>query len=188
MMASETRSALPLSHPVRVETIKPRGTQMRVTAESEALPRIARSLAVASVEALDARYELARNGERVKLEGEIVAELRQICIVTLEPFPVKLKVPVRLDFLPEAEALAAANREEADAEDGEIDIEVRFNEDDPPEAIVDGVIDLGAITLEFLALALDPYPRKPGASFESQTGDPALESPFAVLAKLKRGE
>ena len=68
------------------------------------------------------------------------------------------------------------------------DIEVLLNEADPPEPIVDGAIDLGGITLEFLALALDPYPRKPGASFESSAGDTGIESPFAALAKLKRGD
>lgn len=185
-MAPEARA--PFSHPVRVESIKPRGTHVVVTAAGEMLTRIAEALDLPSLEALEARYELSRNGERVKLEGEITAELHQTCIVTLDPFPVRLKLPVKLDFLPEAEALAAAEREQARDEKGEIDLEIRLNEQDPPEPIVDGVIDLGAITVEFFALGLDPYPRKPGASFDTALGATKEESPFAVLAKLKRGE
>jgi uncharacterized metal-binding protein YceD (DUF177 family) len=181
-------SSAPLSHPLRVETIKPRGSHVAVTVTGDALAQIARALGLASLEALQARYELARNGERVKLEGEIAAELHQTCIVTLEPFPVSLKVPLRLDFAPEAEVLAAAQRQETRDEKGEIDLEILLNEADPPEPIIDGMIDLGTITVEFLSLALDPYPRKPGASFDAELGTSKDESPFAVLAKLKRGE
>jgi hypothetical protein len=51
--------------------------------------------------------------------------------------------------------------------------------------MVGGRIDLGGVITEFLALALDPYPRKPDVSFQ-----PAIEekdpSPFAALAALKK--
>ncbi len=51
--------------------------------------------------------------------------------------------------------------------------------------IEDGTIDLGALAAEFLALGLDPYPRKPGAEF-APISDPqdATERPFDVLKKL----
>ena len=39
-----------------------------------------------------------------------------------------------------------------------------------------------------LILGLDPYPRKPGAVFESPEGDEPDPSPFAALAKLKKGD
>jgi uncharacterized metal-binding protein YceD (DUF177 family) len=181
-------SALLLSHPLRVETIKPRGSHVVLTPAGDVLARIARALDLPSLESLEARYELARNGERVKLEGRIRASLHQTCIVTLDAFPVSLDVPVKLDFAPEAELIAAAQRREEREEKGEIDLEILLNEEDPPEPIVDGMIDLGAITVEFLALALDPYPRKPGASFDTELGTSKEESPFAALAKLKRGE
>ncbi len=181
-MAADTAPLL--SHPVRVETIKLRAAPVTVRAPAEALARIARSLDLASIETLEARYALARNGDRVKLEGEIAATLHQVCIVSLDPFPVSLTVPVRLDFLPQEKLLAAPRTDE----EGEIDVEIRLNEDDPPEPIVDGVIDLGVVTLEFLALALDPYPRKPGALLEPQADAPESASPFAALARLKRGE
>ena len=37
---------------------------------------------------------------------------------------------------------------------------------DIPDPIVGGRIDFGVLTAEFLALGLDPYPRKPGMAFE----------------------
>ena len=50
------------------------------------------------------------------------------------------------------------------------------------DPIVDGKIDLGALAAEFFALGLDPYPRKPGVSFESPEEPEATVSPFSALA------
>lgn len=186
-MASDPGKPLPLSRPVRVDGIKLRGTPVSLEAEQAELAAIAAELGLASLEALQAQYELKRNGETVKLEGQISARMHQVCVVTMEAFPVELRVPLRLDFAPQAEPRAASRRSDAEDE-GEIDIEINLNEDDPPEPIVDGIIDLGAVTLEFLALALDPYPRKPGVSFDAGPADAGIESPFAALARLKRSE
>lgn len=180
-MSLETGAA-GFSRPVRVETIRLRGSDTIVTADESERARIAALLGLASIEALEARYELSRNGEKVSLQGEIKASLHQICVVTLDPFPGVFQIPVKLDFAPEAEPVPARRGDSGD----EIDIEVALNEDDPPEPIVDGVIDLGPVTIEFLALALDPYPRKPGVSFDELVPAVPVESPFAVLAKLKR--
>ena len=185
-MTPDTASTLPLHRPIRVDEIKLRGSHISVQAEAAELAGIARMLDLPSVESLEGRYLLSRSGERVKLEGEIKATLHQNCIVTLDPFPVTIAVPLKLDFAPEAPE--NPRRKSADEDDGKIDIEVRLNEDDPPEPIVDGAIDLGAVTLEFLALALDPYPRKPGAAFAEPPPELPPESPFAALARLKRGE
>jgi uncharacterized metal-binding protein YceD (DUF177 family) len=52
-------------------------------------------------------------------------------------------------------------------------------------------LDLGEVAAEELSLALDPYPRKPGARLEkSRYGESEEEAekgrnPFAVLAGLK---
>lgn len=172
----------PIRHPIRVEGITLRPVAVEIVPEPGDLPGIAAFLGVASVEALKASYSLSRNGERVKLEGMIKVALHQNCVVTLDPFPVELSVPVKLDFAPEAEIAAMADP----SEDDEIDIEVLLNEEEPPEPIVDGAIDLGVVTLEFLALSLDPYPRKPGVAFSEPAPETPAESPFAALLQLKR--
>jgi hypothetical protein len=49
-----------------------------------------------------------------------------------------------------------------------------------------GVVDLGEAVAEQLALALDPYPRAPGAAMPEETDDAAAERhPMAALAKLR---
>jgi len=57
---------------------------------------------------------------------------------------------------------------------------------DGPEPMVDGVIDLGRLAIDVLLLAIDPYPRKPGAVFEPEvaTADPD-DHPFAALKALQ---
>jgi hypothetical protein len=65
---------------------------------------------------------------------------------------------------------------------------VEFEGEDLPDPIVAGRIDLGALVAEFLALGLDPYPRKPGVEFAEPQGaahEPVGESPFAKLRGLK---
>ena len=60
--------------------------------------------------------------------------------------------------------------------------------------MTDGLLDLARLIADSLALALDPYPRAPGASLDSLETDgdgqgdgPARPAPFAALAALKRG-
>ena len=72
-----------------------------------------------------------------------------------------------------------------------------MTEEDPPEEMVDGKIDLGALVTEFFALGIDPYPRKPGADLaaiashipnlelDGPTGIEEKISPFSSLSKLK---
>ena len=56
---------------------------------------------------------------------------------------------------------------------------------EPPDEIAGGHVDLGALTAEFLALGLDPYPRKPGVDFNFEDGSTKPDSPFAALGRLK---
>ena len=58
--------------------------------------------------------------------------------------------------------------------------------EEPPDPIIEGRIDLGALAAEFLALGLDPYPRKPGVDFAAPADASAPASPFAVLGRRGR--
>ena len=55
-------------------------------------------------------------------------------------------------------------------------------DEDEPDPVIDGKIDLGALAAEFFALGLDPYPRKPGAAFEQGAECAPADSPFSALA------
>jgi hypothetical protein len=67
------------------------------------------------------------------------------------------------------------------------EIEVKPGEE-PPEPLVGGTLDLGAIATEFLILGLDPYPRRPDVVFETPPAGDEPAHPFAALAGLKKGQ
>jgi hypothetical protein len=58
-------------------------------------------------------------------------------------------------------------------------------DDLPAEA---GAVDMGEALAQQLSLALDPYPRAPGAELPAEATDGGAHGPFAALAKLKRPE
>jgi uncharacterized metal-binding protein YceD (DUF177 family) len=106
------------------------------------------------------------------VQGRVTAAITQICVVTLDPFDSTIEEEVEVDF-----AEPSGMPPEPPTE---------MHEYEPPDEILNGQIDLGGITAEFLALGLDPYPRKPGVDFEYADNGPAIASPFAALGKLKR--
>jgi len=109
----------------------------------------------------------------IHVSGRLEADVVQTCVVTLADFPSHVEDSFTLEF-------GNAAAEHGD----EIEIDVDY---DPPEPIEDGIIDLGELVAQYLALALDPYPRAPGATLDAEFigADPAELSPFAVLKTLK---
>jgi hypothetical protein len=106
----------------------------------------------------------------------VSALLGQTCVVTLEPIESDLEEVVDLVFTPQA----------ADAATETETISPRADDEEPPEPLVGGKLDLGAIATEFLLLGIDPYPRKPGAEFEPVKAGDGKAKPFAALEALKK--
>ena len=122
-----------------------------------------------------------KSGGRVQVTGRVRARVGQTCVVTLDPIESEIDEEVDLTFAPEAEARRLEDLIE-EGQDDEDPPEVA----DPPEAIVNGIIDLGRIATDALYLAIDPYPRKPGAVFEAEVTAPDPEDhPFAVPKALQ---
>ena len=124
-----------------------------------------------------------KSGGRVQVTGEVHARVGQTCVVTLDPIENGIDEVIDLLFAPpeQIRSLAALVDEAAQSEDEEVP--------DPPEPIVNGVIDLGRLATDALFLAIDPYPRRPEAVFEplAEVKDPAAH-PFAALKTLQSGE
>jgi len=125
-----------------------------------------------------------KSGGRVQVTGQVRARVGQTCVVTLDPIECEIDEEVDLTFAPEAEARRLADLIEEGQDDAEPPEVI-----DPPEAIVNGIIDLGRLATDALFLAIDPYPRKPGAVFEAEVTAPDPEDhPFAVLKALQDGK
>jgi uncharacterized metal-binding protein YceD (DUF177 family) len=109
----------------------------------------------------------------IHVKGRLEADIVQTCVVTLAAFPSHVEDSFALDF----------GNDLGDSAD-EINVDIDY---DPPEPIEDGVIDIGELVAQYLALALDPHPRAPGATLETvwSESDAHELSPFAILKNLK---
>ena len=139
-----------------------------------------------AIGALAARLKVTATGRgRFEVTGEVRAHVTQVCVVSLESFDTDIREPVEISFAPPEEVQrleeSYAKRREEDPSGQDIE--------EPPDQIVNGRIDLGAVAAEFLVLALDPYPHKPGVAFAEEGarfGTDEETSPFAALAGLRK--
>lgn len=160
---------LPFSEVVRVNEIGA-GIERHLVPDDDARKRIIKALDLASLSAFEADLKIAPGRVGWTLTGRVTATLEQVCGITLDPLPVVIDERFSVDLV-----------EAAEPEPDEIEVAL---DDDAPDVIEDGRIDLGQYAVEQLALRLDPFPRKPGAEFV-QPPEPAEISPFAVLKQLR---
>lgn len=161
----------PISRRLVAATVPEDGLHVDVIADRQELAAIAALNDAISVERFAARFEVRPFGHGgVAVEGRLTAATTRTCVVTLEPVVETVDEAIDLRFEPG----------------------VVWDEDageDQSDPLVDGVVDLGAIASEFFTLALDPYPRRPGAALQPPDDAAAPEgSPFSVLARLKAGD
>ncbi len=164
-----TLPELPYSEPVRLHQVAG-GVKRTLEPDAAARARIVKALDLASLDSFSAEMELVPSSSGWRLSGRVRASLAQTCGITLEPLPLEIDTSFML-------TLAEAVEEDS----GEIIITL---DDESPDLIENGQIDLGQYAVEQLALRLDPFPRKPGAAFV-QPPEPAEISPFAVLKRLR---
>lgn len=160
----------PFSEPLRLNQIGA-GVARDIEPDEAARARIARTLDLIDLPMFKAHLAVKPAETGWTLSGQVTAHAVQRCGLTLEPLPVEIDESFAIDLV-EADPRAPV----------EVDVDP---EDDGPDVVEDGMIDLGVYAVEQLALSLDPFPRKPGAVFE-QPEQPAEESPFAVLKQFKQ--
>jgi uncharacterized metal-binding protein YceD (DUF177 family) len=139
-------------------------------------------LGVDALAALTFEGTLRPLGRRdVTLDARLAATVRQSCVATLQPVTTAIDEAVQRVYVA---GLAPPEAEET---------EVPADDDREP---LPEVIDLGAVMIEALALALPDYPRAPGAAPADVTlappGTAPLDAeamrPFAALARLRDPE
>lgn len=161
---------------VQVADIPDAGLHLDIEADAATRREIAAVAGLQDLQRLTASFELQHAaGERILLHGRVSAAAGQTCVVTLEPIESLVDETFDLVFAPKTQT--AAGSDEIDEDN---------SAHDPPEPIINGQLDLGAVATEYLILGLDPYPRKPAAVFNPVvTPDDPADHPFAALAALK---
>ena len=100
--------------------------------------------------------------EGIVLRVTFAANVIQSCVVTLEPLRNRVQQSFTNLYLPE-------DRLEGAGEMMDVEFVIDVEDDDFPEVLQEGGIDVGEAIVEQFALALDPYPRTPGVKFRSGT-------------------
>ena len=155
--------------PLRVDRISASDFAQRIEATEAERAALAERLGIPALGMLACDFRLRSEGQGViAAEAILQARVTQVCVVSLDEFESDVALEFRVRFVP-----AALESEEIDPE----------AED---EVAYDGEkIDLGEAAVQELALALDPYPRKPDAELPEDVAEPPA-SPFAVLRSRGR--
>lgn len=181
----ETPTENEFSRRVLVARVPEDGLAQTIEANAEERAALARRFDLVSVDRLRAavRVDPVRGTPLWRLSGALDASVVQRCVVTLEPIPAEVHDSFDELYAP-ASHVEALEKEAGEAED-ESFAEI-------PEPLDHGAIDVGEVVAQYLSLALDPAPRKPGAieirfvdAEESAAEKPEKENPFAALKKLK---
>ncbi len=143
------------------------GATVMVEANTTERAALAVRLHLPEVISLACRFELHRaEGAIIPATGSLHARVVQLCVVSLEPFEAAIAEDFTVRFVPEG------------SESDDLDLEAV---DEIP--YTGNALDLGEAAAEQLALALDPFPRKPGAALPEE-GQSAPQGAFAALRKL----
>lgn len=163
------------ARPLPLEEIGDRGdTRRAITASQSECESLARRLGLEGLSGF--RVEMAIDrfpGGDIVVTGRVVAEVVQTCVVTLEPVPDQVDEAFEVRFTTQPEPEPA-------------DLVIGPGESEPPEPLTDPILDIGELAAQQLALALNPWPRRPDVDIpEALVPDPARDGPFAGLAALR---
>ena len=147
--------------------------RLRLEPDAAQRAKVAHDLGLESLPSLNAELTVRPWLDGAAIEGRFEAVVEQLCSVSLDPFEQPLEGGIEVRVVPRGSPNAPDEAAEYDPDDP-----------DPPDLIETEAIDLAGYVVEHLSLAIDPFPRKPGAAFEYEP-PAAEESPFAVLRKLK---
>lgn len=129
-----------------------------ISAASEEREALARRFDLLSLDRLEGEIRLRRlDGGFVRLRGRLGADVVQACVISLEPVASVLE----RDFAVLYGSMESGNSVIVDLET------------DEAEPFDGDAIDIGEAVAQQLAMALDPYPRAPGAKLEWGGGEPS---------------
>ena len=156
------------SRPLQVDRVPALGCHERITADEKECAALAKRLDLPKIHSLSGFLKAVPwRGGGLKITGTMKAEVDQVSVISLETFTSTFEYTIERYFLsPQAGNPAP---------------------DDDADIIEQGVVDLGEILAETMALELDPYPRQEGEVFSDikELPEPAKVSPFTALSKLK---
>jgi len=162
------------ARPQRIDTIGGEPRVVEIDADEAERAALAKRFELVGIDRLTGTFTIRRDAAGIVVEGRVEAALTQACSITGDPLPATVDESVALRFVPEDEA----GQDEVELGDQDIDV-IPYD---------GGAIDLGEVAAETMTLALDPFPRGPGAEAALREAGVLSEEeagPFGALAALK---
>lgn len=153
---SEDSAAPEFSRIVNCAELGAHPHRAKLVASAAECAALAQRFDLEALDRLDADVTVSRQaGALFRVDGRFNAVYRQICVITLEPLESVVAQDFTLQYAPRPN-VAGEILLDAEAEDW-------------PEPVFADRIDLGEAVAQQLALTVDPYPRKPGATLPQVT-------------------
>jgi uncharacterized metal-binding protein YceD (DUF177 family) len=176
-VTARQQSRLEFSRPLPLERLSHGPIEIEVSADARERAALARRFDLLALDRLSAVLRVSRAKGLIRVDGHLDADVTQTCVVSLEPVQSEQHEDfVQLYTLDPAAA-------------GSHEVAVEPGEEETPEPLGPEGLDLGEAVAQQLALALDPYPRAPGASPPEDLAEPETEAPakgpFEALRALK---
>ena len=162
------------SRPQRIDTIGGEARTVEIAADPAERDALAERFDLVGIDGLAGTFTIRRDAAGIVVDGRVTAALTQACSVTGEPLAARVDEPVALRFV----VAGVESQDEVELGDEDIDV----------IAYEGGAIDLGEVAAETMALALDPFPRSPGAEAALKAAGVLSEEeagPFGALAGLR---
>ncbi|MEH6403159.1 MAG: DUF177 domain-containing protein [Sneathiella sp.] len=158
---------------IDVEKLGRESIVIDIEASSSECTQLAKMLDVVEVSNFKLKGSLQRKKGRdlIELSGTVAADVVQACVVSLAPVAQKIEEIFTMCYTVNKEAIVIEDE----------DYVVNMEEDDLPELILEGKIDVVHMAVEQIALAMNPYPRAEGVE-ESEIAGTLRDSEEAVEA------
>lgn len=181
------------SHRIKAEDVSVEGTRhLLITPPPAALPAIAKRIGVVALLSLEAALDITRErgGAVLHVKGELRARAVQNCVRTLDPLETKISDTFEAFYADQERIVLFEKAQRESLSKREMmDLPI-LGEDEDPEALEDGYADLGELVVQYLCLAVDPFPQKDSGKTGkgNDTGEggadknvPLSLNPFAAL-------
>jgi uncharacterized metal-binding protein YceD (DUF177 family) len=163
--------AVEFSRPIALSQAHDHAVEEALEALPDECGALAKRFDVRSISSVSAQLHVAPHAQGFCVTGVVTADVVQTCVVTGEAVAAHVEAPINvLLWTQEVE--------------GDLDmLEEAYGVDDI-EPIESDDYDLGEMSAQYLALAIDPFPRKKGASLDAILPQ-RKTNPFSVLSQLK---
>ena len=185
------------SHFIESNDIGEKVISIDISPSHSDLAALCKRLNLHAINSFKATIKLQRNNinKVIHVHGTVHADILQKCIITTDS--VQETVVEKFDawFVDPNSAVSfvKAKRERMSRKEKNEQPVMEENED--PENIIDGRIDLGELVVQYMSLSLNPYPRLDGVKHEAddtnelgEAPEGTYDNPFAALKDWKAGE